>query len=355
MNASRHNVLLSSLFLVVFAIALAGCDTGDPIAGDDEPSLVGTWTLDLLSIDTYLTASAAQEIIDPNEPGEGQITVSGDLDGTLTYLRRILGLPAPFDASDKPITEVGFLKFRNDTATESALQLIVPADEPQDAAVRLGSAVYERSQGDVTAEGATLSLDAVTFTNDDGAEVTTSGSITAAMQSISAGEEVQADRFELNAPAGEFVITFNEDSTFTALRMEVIGEEVVQVESTGTWSIEGNELALETEQIDPAGGNPPFSQDLLSIRVGEGQVVVEDVENPLFNPRNVIPNSPSASIDLYEEVFGMQEGTLTDVRQRGTYQFNASENAAAAIQAVGNEEAAAWVRRLERLKQLDVR
>ena len=303
--------LYLSTFL--FALALAGCDTGDP-ARLGERGPVGTWALERLRADTYLTTSTSQEVIDPDKKGAGRIVLAGDLQGELAYLGRALPTlePAvPIFASAEPVSELGFL-----STPEDAVRLRVVAGDLASVDLFVGAEVrYSAVRSSGVAfdpETHTLSLDDVALSAPGGETVTASGTLAAATQALPAGEASPVGGYTLNTPADALVLTFDEDGTFAATSANEPGEPETTV---GTWEVQDGELVLEGD--DEAG--QPLPPQRIPYRVDEGRLTFEDAE------ANFIGIDGGALwLRLYEQVYGIEGGALVEVEQRGELEFAAT-------------------------------
>ena len=298
---------LFALFLV-----LTGCDTGDPAVPFEE-KLVGSWNLSVLQADTYLTSETAQEIIDPDEVGTGQITLTGELQEELSYLRRALPTlesALPFYTSDVPLGELGF-----SAPSDEAVRLRVLPGDPVRADLFVGDELRYSAEGGegITLDPAsnTVTFESAALSGADGAVVAADGSLQAATQPLPAGEKTRAGGFALEVARGTLLLTFADDGTYEAQSTNDDGETET---STGRWRLEGGELVLETEED---GQLLPPQRARYSI--SEDQLTLEDTEIGFFNA-----GGEEELLSIYESTYGAEEGTLTGVQQRGDLQFEAT-------------------------------
>ncbi|HEX8386890.1 MAG TPA: hypothetical protein VF576_11945, partial [Rubricoccaceae bacterium] len=75
------------LAVALSLLALSACDTGEPDAGTGEPSdLVGSWTLQETTSETFLTVTQAQSFVDRGGVQTGSVSLSGAVNATLRYI-----------------------------------------------------------------------------------------------------------------------------------------------------------------------------------------------------------------------------------------------------------------------------
>ena len=309
---------------LVLALGLAGCDSGGAGSGTDDgdearAALVGTWRLQRTAGETFLTSSTTQQVIDPNAPGEGQITLSGDVEGALMHLRRALptsGNTAPVVASTGPVSDIGVLDpsitdLRFSAGGSACASLFNGAG----ACLYAGEAAwyaYDQTAGlTYDAQRFTLSADGVVLSEADGdGTVTADGSLTAATQTLPAGEATLVDDFsnfvgDLDPETeGAVYVEFAEDGTFTA---QAVGFYV----TTGTWQLEDGALVIDS------GEERVFPAERIAYQVSQDQLTFEDLENQYTFKVVNTANLPAA----YGAAYGAEEGTLTDAVQMNTLQF----------------------------------
>ncbi len=303
-------------------------------AAGGDLEIVGTWTLQQLSGYTYLTAGLEQDIIDPDAPAEGSITLSGDLEAELTYLRRVFalsGVSAPAVASDAPVSDFGF-----PASPGELVQLAAPADDPQQALILAnGEARYIAEQtGGITFDSLahTLTFDDVTLLAEDGDSVRADGSVTAATQSLPAGEATRVDGFTVGIASDALVLTFEEDGTFISEETDADGNpETI----TGTWHIEEGALVVEVEGEEEG----QFIGKRITYQVEGEQLMFEEVEEALLT---LDEDDRELVREFYERIYGLQDGTLTAFALLTDFQFAASETAPAVRPALRGEEAFSW-------------
>ena len=176
-----------------------------------EEQLVGSWTLSVLQADTYLASETAQEIIDPDEEGAGQITLAEDLRMELSYLRRALPTlesALPFYASAVPLDELG-----SSPPSGEAVRLRILPGDPLRADLFVGEELRYSAEGGegITLDPAsnTVSFESVTLSATDGAVVVADGSLQAATQPLPAGEETRVGGFALEVARGTLLLIFD--------------------------------------------------------------------------------------------------------------------------------------------------
>ena len=299
-----------TIFLFTLFLAASGCDSESPIRQSDRGP-VGSWTLERLETDTYFTVSSAQEIIDPESEGAGEITLTGGVQATLTYLGRALPTlepSVPIYAAAGPLTELGFL-----TPPDDAVRLRVLNNEPAGATVFVGTesryTTDEESGIAFDAETSTLTLNDVTLSASDGAVVTADGILQAAIRALPVGEATRVGGFVLDVPTSTLTLTFAEDGTFTATSIDESGELEM---SAGTWRVEEDELVLEVDNEEV-----PLPPQRVSYRTSEGRLVLEEAAFDFLRA------SEEETRAIYEQVYSVKPGTLTTAEQRSTLDFAA--------------------------------
>ena len=308
---------------MILVVGLAGCDAGG--AGNDEDgdasraALIGTWRLQRTAGETFLTSSTAQQVIDPDAPGEGQITLSGSVEGALTHLRRALptaGKAAPVVASTGPVSDIGVLDpstidFRFAEGGSACAAFF----EGEGACLYAGEGAryaYDQTSG-LTYDAATftLSVDGVVLSEvDGGGTVTAIGSLTAAAQTLPPGEATLVDDFsnfvgDLDPETeGAVYVEFAEDGTFTA---QAVGFYVTM----GTWRLDDGALVVDS------GEERVFPAERIAYQMSGGQLTFEDLENQYTFDVFDAADLPAR----YGAAYGAGAGTLTAAVQRNTLHF----------------------------------
>ena len=286
-------------------------------------ALVGTWTSEDAATETYLEASAAQMIIDPRSEGDGELVLTGDLEATLRYLRRIFPTSsgelaaAPVLASEEPVGEFGVLPLPGSAQSGMVQVRFTPGLFGLGKTARLyvgAEAGYEADDmSDVSFDddAHTLTFDAATFSDDEGGSVTVDGTLTAATQQLPAGEEALVDAYTLQAP-GLLTVTFAEDGTFDAL---IIGPNGTQ-SSRGRWAVDEGTLTITSSD-----GSGLVDAESAVFEVGRDELLIEDLTNVILQVADVTPEQARF---LFEQVYGVRTGTLTTFEQRSDVRFSSA-------------------------------
>ena len=78
--------IYQSIALALFCVATFGCDSGYPTSEPVPNAIVGTWTLQSATLDTYATVSQSQTALDLFAPAEGALNVEGAVSASIRYL-----------------------------------------------------------------------------------------------------------------------------------------------------------------------------------------------------------------------------------------------------------------------------
>ena len=318
LNMIFRTATRTSFRLVVLLLTLAavGCDAVDSTPSS-ERELVGTWDLDRIQVDTYLTTSAKQEALDPDQKGVGRIALSGDLQGELIYLGRtfLLGPGDPIFVSAEPLNELGF----SETSEDAVLLRVAQRDPGDPVSVDLIVGTDVRYSASVSssvafdAETRTLSLDNVALLAPGGGTVTANGVLTAATQTLPEGEAVLVGGYTLSTPPSTLVFTFDEDGTFAAISAD--GGDGEPETTVGTWKVQDGELVLGGDDED--GQSVPPQR--WAYRVDEGRLTLENMETGFTGA-----SEGALGPRLYEQAYGLAEGSLIEIGQRSVLEFAAA-------------------------------
>ena len=285
--------IFSALLLVLVVTALMGCERP---GFDEERTVVGSWVEDRRTIRTFLSVDEEQTILDPMEPGQGEITLSGHVETTLTYMRHgvnpFLDL-FPLLVSDTPVIEVAYAEEFN----RGAVVLELP-ENPRQASVYVGRSRYlvdpDRTAAiNVDKSRGTVALNDVPFTRDRRDTIFASGTLEGATMTLSAGSSTQVSTLIQEWPADErTTYRFKPDSTL--LIVPAAGDT-----SRHRWRREDDELVLRF-----TGG----ATSRYSYRVRGEELFLETTYACEEEQRDNCLGFP-------EFAYGVREGTLTGARQ----------------------------------------
>lgn len=325
----RFPFVLTIVFLFS-SVLLSGCDTAGSDRDGDREALVGTWTLDDVAFNYYLTAETNQSVIDPDEAGDGQIVVSGAVDTELRYLRRTLFFFEPLVvASAEPLHLVGEFaaevpRLRSALEREGDFTFLT-SDVLSGgfSAPTSGSLRFEASTNTLRASEAVLSDEI-----GDGETVTLGGTLQAATQPLAAGEETLVETATPEGTVvGSLTFAFDEDGTFTAQSADEEGE---AEETRGTWRVEDGELVLDAET-----GDPVLSEQRIRFDVGSDLLRMKDLSAFDTAADSLASGERQEALGVFERAYGAAAGSLS--RVRGTQDL--------LLRPGGEEEAAAQVPR----------
>ena len=291
----RHIVCrrLSPALLFILAVTvLMGCERP---GFDEERTVVGSWAEDRQTIRTFLTVDEEQAVLDPMEPGQGEITLSGHVEATLTYMRHGVNpfLGSTLLVSDMPVIEVAYAEEFN----RDAIVLELPENLRQ-ASIYVGRSRYLVDPGriaaiDVDKSRGTVTLSGVPFTHGKRDTVFARGTLEGATMTLPAGSSTRASTMVREWPADERT-TYQFDPDSTLLIVSAAGDT-----SRHRWRREDDELVLRF-----AGG----ATLRYSYRLRGDELLLETTHACEEKQRDSCLGFP-------EFAYGVQAGTLTDVRQ----------------------------------------
>lgn len=294
---------LATLFL--FALAISGCDSGDPAAFDGHP-LVGSWTPQMTAQRTFAVVSQTQQVVDRREPGTGDLRITGDATGDLRY---------PFISRDGEVTIFtidtrfhpfpGRYAFLSITASRATVTAWTDGEYVQ----------YGRShpygEPPHTYEDGLFDIGTLTLQSSGGNTVTVTGSLEVPLRTLEANTEyeVETDIVTDDTEDLAFRYVFEPDGRFHAEPLPGTSEPGY----AGSWE--------ETEdgrlQIRLEGENTPNLVEL--------DYVVE--ENALIlSTSQEYCEGHAACLAQYENQYALIEGSLTRVRQSNGITFSRTTN-----------------------------
>ena len=285
--------LFPALLLVLAVIVLMGCERP---GFDDERTVAGSWTEDRRTFRTFLTVDEEQAVLDPMEPGQGEITLSGHVEATLSYMRHgvnpLLGT-FPLLVSDMPVIEVAYA----DEFNRGAIVLELPGN-PRQASLYVGRSRYLADPDRATAinvdkSRGTVALNDVLFTRNGRDTVFASGALEGATMTLPAGSSTRVSTMVQEWPADERT-TYRFDPDSTLLIVPAAGDT-----SRHRWRREDDELVLRF-----TGG----ATSRYSYRMRGEELFLEAAYACAQEQRDNCLGFP-------EVAYGVREGTLTDARQ----------------------------------------
>ena len=130
-------------FVVLTALSSLGCER--PGLEDSRGAVIGTWAQDRRMVRTSLTVEGQHTLLDPMDPGRGEIRLEGAVSATLLFMRTGVdpfGGGRPLLVSEAPIFEFAFAPSLNG----ETVVLELPRNEDKPAAIYAGRRRYVATQ-----------------------------------------------------------------------------------------------------------------------------------------------------------------------------------------------------------------
>lgn len=289
--------------LLLFGLALSGCDSGEPNLSDrlDDHPLVGSWTPQSTAQRTFAVVNQTQQVVDRSEPGAGDLRITGDASGDLRY---------PFISRDGDVT-IFTIDTRFHPFPDRYAFLSINASRATVTAWTDGEYVqYGRShpygEPPYTYEDGVFDLGPLTLESSSGTTVTVTGSLDVPLRTLEAGTEHEVETHIVTEDTEDlaFRYVFEPDGSFRAEPLPGTSEPGY----AGSWDeAEDGQLQIRLEGESTS-------------TLVELDYVVEDGALTLGTSREYCEGH-AACLAQYENQYALIEGSLTRVRQTNGIAF----------------------------------
>jgi hypothetical protein len=295
--------------LLLFALAIAGCDSGEPELSDrfEGHPLVGSWTPQSTAQRTFAVVDESQQVVDRHEPGTGNLRITGDATGDLRY--------AAFVSRDGEVT-IFTIDTRFHPFPDRYAFLTITASRATVTAWTDGQYVqYGRShpygEPPHTYEDGFFDIGTLTLQSSSGGTVTVTGSLDVPLRTLEAGTEYEVETHIVTDETEDlaFRYVFEPDGRFRAEPLPGTSEPGY----AGSWE----ETADGRLQIHLDGEGTPTPVEL--------DYEVDDDDLTLSTSREYCEGH-AACLAQYENQYALIEGSLTQVRQTNGIAFTRTEN-----------------------------
>ena len=300
--------------LVLAVLSLSACDSGGAEGGSTPSALVGSWSLQSTTTETFATLSEAQTVVDRSRPTTGTIAFSGAETGTFRFLN---GQPengsailATYDAR-QPVTRQDVYELRlNSYGSSGDARLVgIKADGTYVEYVLYSSPTAPFTYADGRLTLASIVLQDVY--NDTRRVTVSAGTMAFQATSVAAGQKTRVRSstlpFDMDPYTGFSALRYIlEDGGGYRAERDFYPNRTLSV--AGTWAADGNRLRLSVTQ-DGMTETEAFTYALES---GQLQLGV-----------SADPCRANASCRFsYEQELGIRPGTLSQVSVATTTVFS---------------------------------
>lgn len=299
---------LATLFL--FALAIAGCDSGEPDLSDrfEGHPLVGSWTPQSTAQRTFAVVDQTQQVMDRRGPGTGDLRITGDATGDLRY--------AAFVSRDGERVTFSTIDSRFHPLPDRRASLTIDASRATVTTRTDGEYVqYGRShpfgEPPHTYEDGFFDIDTLTLQSSSGGTVTVTGSLDVPLRTLEAGTEYEVETQIVLDDTEDlaFLYVFDADGRFRAEPLPGTSEPGY----AGSWE-EAEDGRL---QIQLDGESIPTRVEL--------DYEVEDRALTLSTSQEYCEGH-AACLAQFENQYALIEGSLTQVRQTNEIAFTRTQH-----------------------------
>lgn len=287
--------------LLLSALVLGGCDSGDP--GFNDHPLVGSWTPHLTAQRTFAVVNQTQQVVDRREPGTGDLRFTGGATGDLRY---------PYVSRDGERVTVFTIDTRFHPFPDHYAFLGMNASTTSLTVWTNGEYVqYSRShpygEPPHTYENGHLDVGTLTLESFDGGTVTVTGSLDVPLRTLEAGTEYEVETHIRTDDSEDlaFQYVFEPDGRFRAVPLPGTSEPGY----AGSWEeTEGGRLQIRVE----GEGAPNLA--VLDYAIEAGTLVLSVSQEYC--------EGHAPCLAQYENQYALIEGSLTRVRQTNEIAFS---------------------------------
>lgn len=336
--AARHVLRGPAWILSALVILLVtGCDR--PGLGEGPGAIIGSWTFDRQTIETYLTVDEQQTILDPMRAGDGHLTLNGAEEAVLTHMRWGITSSGTRSllVSGQPVSEIAF-DFR---ITGGTPILEVPGGSSH-ARLYADQHRYEAASDeeiDVQRVGASRRISAgrAPFVS-GGDTILVDGALTGATRTLPAGEQEHLSTVGIEEQAPR---TFRFEPDSTLLIVSAQGDT-----TRNRWRLENGRLVMVF------GAESRARAYQFTYHVREDDMLLRTRFDCMGEERSDCFGAPA-------RVYGVDEETITGIEQQFELRFVPAEGEQSAVrrnnpgQRLTPTEPGRWLGRLGRLLRSD--
>ena len=298
MRPVRILLVIMVVVSVFISCTQKGTDPGNQVPYSDlmKTLLAGSWQRTGGTGQIYLTTSSPQKANDFYSECNGSITISGAVTGSMTYMIAMSYMGSDFiivtnqptdDMSSYPVYQLTIMK----EGSQSEIELTAETTDQQDYTFTATTLNYSYNSA-----SRTLTISSGTLTGEGGATVTLNGSLTYNTVSIPANIETKI----VDMPADDYSVIIEFDSSGVYREIEPGWPDTTY----GTWWVEGTDIVIVKDDY----GTPETTK--VQVRVTGSTLTITSVGHA----EDFIDVGSGNPLTIYELMFGLETGSLTDIR-----------------------------------------